>query len=342
MPREDLTSDIPESFADLESSQEQVKREIDFDLSQPCAPAILKKMRREREELERLSQKPLPELSGEEALQLIWGKQLNYAEASELFELWWKSIDHTTQREINTAAENFEDLTDYQWKSLTSAGGTVMNATKETFGIRSLYERFQADMPKITPEQFTSLRNDAIRRRKILLRGHQRSAVTCFIEEYLREARGVLHKTFLIRANRPTNEQQRDRQFSKQSYEGLSSQLIAQQWNRGRRRSNRGVTPAVVTKAVSRYRRKREPVMWLLRIWIYQFNLPKLAARTCPQCHGKGEIYFGNEWIAWQRRRQEKQDWRAVPEDDPEPPCPPPQRCDACGGSGIRTPKRQP
>jgi hypothetical protein len=276
----------PASFGDFELCKEQVRKEIDFDLSQPIDPAILEKVNREREELERLSQKPVTELSGDEALPLILGKQLNYAEAPKLFERWWKSVDPDRQKEINVAAEDFEDLTDYQWKCFTLGGGSAINATKETLGIKSMYAQLQANMPKITEELFTSLWIDAARHRKILKQGRQHSAVKSFIDEYMHKTREVLHSTFLIPPNRPTGKQQRDRKFSKSSYEGLAPLEIARDWNRGRRRSNDTVTSAAVPKAVERYRKKREPVMWLLRLWIYQFNFPKLATRTCPPLPG--------------------------------------------------------
>jgi hypothetical protein len=268
---------------------------------------------------------------------LIWGKQVNYADVPKLFEQWWKSVHPETQKEINVAAEDFEDLTDYQWRCLTSSGGLVMNATKETFGLKSLYTQFQANMPKITQERFESLWIEAARRRKILKRGSERSAVKSFINEYMDKTREVLHSTFLISANRPTSKQQRDRQFSKSSYEGFTAREIAQQWNPAHRRLKGVVTPAAVSKAVERHRKKREPVIWRLRVWIYQSNFPTIATRTCPRCQGKGEIYLGGEWLAWHGRRVERQDWRAVPTDDPEPFCPPPQACEACNGSGIRS-----
>ena len=223
---------------------------------------------------------------------------------------------------------------------MTAAGGSVLNATKETLGIKSLYAQFQANMPKIPEERFTSLWIEAVQCRKVLRGGQKRSAVKCFIDEYIDEVRQVLQRTFLIAANRPTSEQQRDRQFSKYSYQGLPPRQIARQWNRQQRESkSKGfVTQATVAKAIKRYRKKREPVMWLLRVWIYKGNFPKLATRTCPRCQGNGKIYPGTEWAAWHWRRMERPDWRAVPNDDPEPPCPAPQHCEQCDGSGIRNP----
>jgi len=286
------------------------------------------------------SQEAVTELSGEEAFRLISGQRLTYADAPQYFERWWNSIDSATQQEINATAEDFEDLTDYQWRCFTSSGGPVMNATKDTLGIKSFYAQLQADMPKIDEEQFTSLWIDAVQRRKILKRGRERSTVKSFIDDYVGTTRQVLYRTFGIAANRPRSDQNRDRYFSKRSYQGLTPGEIAREWNRKHRRSNLAVSPATVAKGITRYRKKREMVMWLLRLWIYRGNFPKLTARTCSKCAGKGEIYFANNWLAWHKRRLDKQDWRSVPTDDPEPPCPPPVRCDVCGGTGIRSLER--
>jgi hypothetical protein len=337
MSSEVLISDRSESNTDLESSKQWLSQEIDSLFRQPTDPAILERIRSEHHELERLSEKTLTELSGEEALRLISGQQLSDSEAPQLFDRWWKSIDLATQKEVNVAAEDFEDLTDYQRKCFTSSGGLVMNAAKETFGLRTLWAQLQAGMPKITEEQFTGLWIDAVRRRKVLKRGCERFIVKSFIDDYVGTTREVLNSTFGIAANRPTSDQNRDRYFSKRSYQGLTSGAIAREWNRDRRRSNHGVTPAAVAKAVTRYRNKREPVMWLLRLWIYRGNFPKLTSRTCPCCEGKGEIYFVDDWYAWYQRRLDRQDWRFVPEDDPEPPYPPPKRCELCDGTGIRS-----
>jgi hypothetical protein len=336
MRPDDPAAADPKFIEDIDSSQEQLHKEVEAVFNQPIDPTIVEKMNRENEKLERLSQKVLAELGGDEAFRLIWGKQLNYAEASDLFELWWKSVDPATQNEINVATEDFEDFPNYCWKCLTSSGGSVMNATKETLGINSLYGQFQAAMPKITEERFTTLWIAAVRRCKILKRGRERSALKSFIDDYMHEMRQVLNSTFLIAANRPTSKQQRDREFSKSSYQGLMPRVIAQQWNRNHRRTKESVTSAGVSKAVARYRKNRKPVTWVLRVWIYQCNIPKLPSRTCPRCQGKGEIYFGAEWTAWHVRRLGSPNWRAVPKDDPEPPCPPPQRCEACDGSGVR------
>ena len=287
------------------------------------------------------SQEAVTELSGEEAFRLISGQRLTYADAPQYFKRWWNSIDPATQQEINVIAEDFEDLNDYQWKCFTSSGGPVMNATKDTVGIKTLYAQMQAGMPKIDEAQFTSLWMDAVQRRKILKRGRERSAVKCFIEDYLGTMRQVLYRTFGITANRPRSDQNRDRYFSKRSYQGLTPREIAREWNRKHRKSDLAVSPATVAKGITRYRQKRERVMWLLRLWIYRGNFPKLTARTCPQCAGKGEIYFADRWRAWYKRRVDQQDWRSVPTGDPEPLCPPPERCDVCGGTGIRGVKRQ-
>ena len=339
MSSEDFIGDRPESIADLESSEQGLREKIDALFSQPMDPAILERVNREREDLEMLSRKAVTELSGDEALRLIWNQPnqpLGYTDAPQHFELWWKSIDPATQKEVNFAAEDFEDLTDYQYKCLTSSGGSVMNATKGTLGVRGLYAQMHASMPKITEERFASLWIDAVRRRTILKRGRQRSVVKSFIDDYVDRTRQVLFSTFGIAGNRATSEQKRDRHFSKCRYQGMTSVEIAREWNRDHRRSNHGVTPAGVAKAVRRYRKKREPVIWQLRIWIYQANFPKLTARTCPGCEGNGEIYQTAAWSSWHKRRLDRQDFGSVPQDDPQPPCPPPKRCELCGGTGIR------
>jgi hypothetical protein len=180
MSSEDLMGESPNSIANLESDKDWLGQEIDSLLSQPADPAILERINREHEVLKELSQKAVTVLSGEEALRLISGQHLTYAEAPQHFARWWNSIDPTTQQEVNATAEDFENLTDYQWRCLTASGGSVLNATKETLGIKSLFAQMQAGMPKIDEEQFTSLWIDAVRRRKILSRGRERSPVKSF------------------------------------------------------------------------------------------------------------------------------------------------------------------
>ena len=105
-----------------------------------------------------------------------------------------------------------------------------MNASKETLGIKSLYAQMQAGMPKIDEEQFTTLWIDAVKRRKVLKRGRERSPVKSYIDEYVSTSRQVLYTTFGIAANRPTGEQKRDRLFSKRRYQGLRFGQIAREW----------------------------------------------------------------------------------------------------------------
>jgi hypothetical protein len=70
MQPDDPASNDPESTQPPENSREWLRKEIEVILGQPIDPAIVEKRNRELQELARLSQKAVPELSGDEALRL--------------------------------------------------------------------------------------------------------------------------------------------------------------------------------------------------------------------------------------------------------------------------------
>ena len=260
---------------DRERGNTRIRSELRRLLEQAPDPATLERIRCEKNQLNELAAKPVSTLSGEEARRLITGRNWSYADAPGLFQLWWRSVDKDTQKQINVAAEDFEDVRDYFWKSMK---GPVLNATRATLGLKTLYAQFQQQLPKISESQFVRLWLAAERRSTIKRRGRQRSEVKTFSDDHLAATRQVLYNTFSLVPNRPAVEQARDRQFSKQDYRGWTRGKIAREWNRQPGNKKHAVTSVGVRKAIERYREKRAPIMWLLRLWIYSSEFPSMPS----------------------------------------------------------------
>jgi hypothetical protein len=264
-----------DSQDDRERGSARMRSKLKRLLERPPDPAALQRIRREKGELSALATRDINTLSGQQAWQLIRGRNLLYTDAPAYFELWWRSVDADTQQQINVAAEDFEELQDYWWKSME---GPVLNATQATLGLKTIYAQLQQQLPKISEPEFGRLWLAAERRGTIKKRGKQRSVVKTFVDEYVAATRQLLYNTFSIVPHRPPVEQVRDRQFSKLDYQGSRHGEIARDWNRLHRNERRAVTAAGVRKAIQRYRKKRAPVMWLLRLWIYSSRVPSLPS----------------------------------------------------------------
>ena len=248
-----------------ERASARLKPKLKLLLKQPPDAKILNSIRRKEEQLKELADKPLSSLSGQEAFLLIRGTNLAYADAPDLFRLWWGSLDKGTQKQINIAAEDFADPSDYVWKSLQ---GPVLNATQATLGVKPLHAQLQQQLPKIDQAQFERLWVEGKQRSTKLSRGKHRSTVKIFIEDYIAKTRRLLYEAFSIAPNRPAVDQDRDRQFSKWDYQGWTDSKIAREWNRKRENQKHVITKAAVAKALERYRKRRAPIMWRLRVWI--------------------------------------------------------------------------
>jgi hypothetical protein len=250
-----------------------LKKKISEFLAHPD-PAVLGAEEQQQQELERLCQLPISVLSPTEALTIIWRKRLEYGAAKQLYRKWWDSVDPDVQRRINLACESFESQSDYEWQLIMS-GGPVLNATQATLGLNSRYRDFQQRLPKISQEQYLELGLVAKDGRTTLHRGRQRRVVNISIERFLSATRTVLQAEFGVVQNRPMTQERRDRQLSAWKYEGLSDLEIVRQWNKAHPGSLKLlISKEIVQKQLRRYRRKREPLTWKLRVFIYQSNFP--------------------------------------------------------------------
>ena len=304
---------------------------------QKLNPEVFKQLRKRARR--RKSDKPVAQLTGEEAFQRIQDCRLEfrYREFCDLFKKWWGSLPPDVRRELAFAAEKFRDHADYNRQWVLRGIGGVWFGRPPRF--EDAFRSFDESLPRISRSDYEEIVSAIRSGEQVRQRGKKRPKARLLVQDHLDRYNSAVREAFGLTQGRTKAAENRFLAISGWQYSGLTYEQAVERWKEQHPDEKR-LDPETVGRETRRFRKERENLAWGLRAMIFQRGFPRLESLLCPNCNGEGEVRNPKwvKWYEWWPRCCAAMSNPKAPDPGPEPKTTGSGSvsCSACGGTGFR------